>query len=106
MQPLLKLNLPIIHYENLVEDPQKCLKTICDHIKIPFDESILNPKSNSKEYVRGHGRIDLNKKINNSSNKKHQNLSQADFEKVRDLTKETWEAYGYSITRDNISVST
>ena len=52
----------------------------------------------------GHGSIALNKPISTKSLNKYQQLERSVFERIRALTAPTWQAYGYQLDWDNISV--
>ena len=104
MLHLKQLGLPVVHYERLVENPKGVLEALLSALRIPFDPGILDSHLRFSGDDTGHGENDLTQPISTASLNKYRQLNRSVFERVRALTAPTWQAYGYQLDWDNISV--
>jgi len=84
----------IIHFEDLVKNPEKTLKAVCEFLNLTFSAEILNPKEESKanevNYVKGdfdESKIDSWKK----------DLSVKQIHKIEKIQGPLLDKFGYTL---------
>ena len=105
MYPLSQIGLPIVHYESFCQNPQEYLKLILQHFSLEYDQSVLNSHSKYESDRQGHGLINLSAPVNTKSLNKWKNfVSSQEFNRIASLTYNTWQAFGYDLNFQEISV--
>jgi len=103
MGSLLNTQLPVIRYEDLVNDPENELEKICKILNLPFEFQILNAHEHYDEGVVGHGKNVLSKPISKKSLNKYKNIvTDKEFEFIARQTKGVYEKYGYKLSDNEI----
>lgn len=103
MAPLADINLPVIHYERFVTDPETEIKRICDAIEVDFRPELLNAHTNFKPGTEGHGKNDLGKPISTDSiNKYTETVDRKEFDRIKALTYQTSKLFGYDMTYGDV----
>lgn len=97
---LMKLDLPIIYYEDFVRSPEAHLRRICDAINVDYEPALMSSHEGFKENDIGHGFIKLNSPINEDSIYKYQKvLNRWEFEFIAN----NCELAGYSMEWDSVT---
>ncbi|WP_412984458.1 hypothetical protein [Pontimicrobium sp. IMCC45349] len=105
MMNLHNLGLPKIYYEEFVNNPEQKVKEILGFFDLDYENGLLESHKQYNVGEIGHGYNDMSKPISTESIYKYKKLiSKKDFEDILLKTKETLEAYSYSITWDEINI--
>ncbi|HYW34314.1 MAG TPA: sulfotransferase [Balneolaceae bacterium] len=88
-----------LHYEDLIQAPEKILTNICDFLDIPYEPSMgeLN-----KEVEKSSTSGQTNKILRNNFQKYKQALNSRQVQKIERITKKYLLLKGYSLENDNI----
>lgn len=105
MYPLSQIGLPIVHYESFCQNPQQYLELVLQSFDLKYDQSVLNSHSKYESDYQGHGLINLSTPVNTKSlDKWKQYVSLQEFNRIASLTYNTWNAFGYNLNYQKISV--
>ena len=103
MNDLHSTGLPIIRYEDLVTDTQEVLQKICTILNIDMDDAMLKSHEQYEKGAVGHGQNDLSKPIDTSSLFKYKkNVTQEEFEIIKEKTQMVHEKFGYELKESEI----
>jgi hypothetical protein len=104
MKALAALDLPIIHYEYLVAQPEKYIQMICGFFGIQYEAGMLHPAKLG--YENGHGHYDAHREIDQSSIRKYQErLQENEMDFIIEHTQATAKLYGYAFNKYELSIS-
>jgi hypothetical protein len=100
---LFKLNIPIIRFEDLVNETKETLIKVCEILGVEFQPKLMESHNFYGEGLIGHGQNDLSKPINKDVLEKYKcNINIEEFEYIADNTKEVSSKYGYSFEKGEI----
>jgi hypothetical protein len=94
--------LPIVRYEEFVQNPERMLRKIVAHLGLEWDPHVLESHLDYKEGDLGHGGIKLWSPIHTGSTEKYKKLPRERLSTIYSLTCEVLTAYGYQWTGDDI----
>jgi hypothetical protein len=96
MFPLLELNLPILRYEDFVQQPLNTLKSLLIQLDIPWDARVLESHTLYPQGLHGHGRIKLWEPIHsNSLDSWKARLPKTTVARIYGMTAQLMKGYGY-----------
>ncbi|MCG8325092.1 MAG: hypothetical protein MI673_06205, partial [Thiotrichales bacterium] len=105
MLPLAKLELPVIHYERLVIDPEQVFKQLLDYMQLEYLDLIHNAHEQYGELTIGHGKTDLSRPIDDQSLQEYRSLGRGTFDAVCALTWPAWSRFGYRMNWEGIELA-
>ena len=105
MLPLVKLDLPIIRYEDFVSDPSGILEEIMASLGLEFEESMMSSHRLYEQNTKGHGGSDMSKEINSNSLYKYKEIiTLEEFVEIKRVTADICELLGYELNWDRIEI--
>jgi len=100
MFPLTNLDLPVVRYEEFVENHEKYLRDLVRHFGLEWTDQVLKSHEHYKEGDYGHGKLPLWKDIHQNSSEKYKKLPDSLISMVHGLTYPTLTALGYEFDSD------
>lgn len=100
MYALSKLDLPVVRYENFVQDHEKYLRSIIASFGLEWHDDVLTSHLKYKEGDYGHGHLPLWRDVHKGSTDKYKELPKDILALVHGLTYPTLTAYGYQFDED------
>jgi hypothetical protein len=92
-------NTELVHrYEDLVNEPESTLGTMCAYLGVPFESKLLSAHQ-SYSHEAGHGMNTLGRAIDKDSLNKWRALDPKELEKISSLTQKTQKNAGYDLYR-------
>jgi hypothetical protein len=105
MGALAKLKLPLVRYEDFVEDSRGALSVAVEAMGLEFDEKMLQAHADYGRGSRGHGKIDMGAPVHRGSLYKFQQIiTPAEFDAIAEKTAQVHRAFGYRMSWDSIEI--
>lgn len=98
MEELFRSGLPIIKYEDLVEDTEAVIRITCKILGVKENKDLLSAHNFYKKGMMGHGKTDLSRSIEKSSLTKYKEIvSLEEFNFIKNRTQNVYENFGYKL---------
>ena len=105
MGHLANLNLPVVHYERFVQQPEMIIKEILKLMRLSYEEKVMNSHAEYESDERGHGKMNLNRAISVDSLYKYQKyLTRREFDEIADKTQHVHKRLKYKMSWSNIEL--
>lgn len=91
-----EVNLLEIRYEDLLEDPEGTLRTVCDYLSVRFEEEMLTLDSPSEEYGDASGTSEI---VQGNTGKFRFGLTDDEVRRLEEIAWHGLRAYGYDVTQ-------
>ena len=104
MLPLAESGLPIVRYEELIQEPENCLRGLLKHLNFPWEDAVMNSHQKYEEGEYGHGGIALWKPINYESSSALDGFSSAEIATIYGICWPVLEKFGYCIENNNLEL--
>ena len=105
MSNLANIGLPIVRYEDFVNEPESILQELLKKLGIPWHDNVINSHKFYNEGDTGHGGIELWKPIHSGSLNSYKKLGKANIAKIYGLTYSTMKLFGYDYNGDELIMS-
>jgi len=105
MLSLLKLNIPIIRYEDLITNTEREIIGLCNILKIDFHEDMVYAHKQYPKGTIGHGKNDLSQPVDKSTlDKYRKNVSLEEFNYIARHAYKVYKQFGYQLADYAIKV--
>jgi hypothetical protein len=92
-----RAGVPIVRFEDLLEDPRRELERIISYLGLQWSEAVLESHSAYGPGEVGHGRIDLSRPIAQASGPIPISLQPDDIRLIQRITSAALETFGYTL---------
>lgn len=99
-------NFLLLRFEDLIEDMETQIKTVCEHLDVEFKQQMLDYHTKNAAYVANKANINTYKKPDSGIVEKWQKkLTAKDINVIEHLAGEELTANGYQLIGEKISIS-
>lgn len=97
--------MPVVRYENFVNDPEPHLRKIVAHLGLPWDSSVMTAHEAYPENTFGHGRIKLWQAIHGQSLDSYKVIPEENLDRAYALSVAGMRLYGYDFIEREVKLN-